>query len=58
MWVSPDENIPSEESLIRNITIAHKWLREKGITPSKTAWQADVFGHPASSPHLFKSAGY
>ena len=57
MWVEPDCNLPSGESLVRQILHGRRWLqRELGVTP-RTVWLPDVFGYPANLPQLMRLAG-
>ncbi|HLI07295.1 MAG TPA: alpha-mannosidase [Ktedonobacteraceae bacterium] len=56
MWVEPDCNLTSGESLVRQImqgTLFTK--REFGITP-KMIWLPDVFGYSAAMPQIMRAA--
>ncbi len=57
MWVEPDCNVPSGESLIRQILYGLAFFRDEfGVRP-RTCWLPDVFGYPASLPGLLKGCG-
>jgi alpha-mannosidase len=57
MWVEPDCNIPSGESLLRQMLAAHRFcLAEFGVEPS-IAWLPDTFGFARTLPTLLAHAG-
>ncbi|MCJ7738224.1 MAG: alpha-mannosidase, partial [Anaerolineae bacterium] len=57
MWVESDCNVPSGESLIRQILYGVELFREEfGVRP-RTCWLPDVFGYPASLPGILKGCG-
>ncbi len=57
MWVEPDCNIPSGESLLRQMLFAHRFcLAEFGVEPS-IAWLPDTFGFARTLPTLLAHAG-
>jgi alpha-mannosidase len=57
MWVEPDCNIPSGESLLRQMLAAHGFCREAfGVEPS-IAWLPDTFGFARTLPTLLAHAG-
>lgn len=57
MWVEPDANISSGESLIRQIIRGRQFqMDEFGVT-SKCVWLPDTFGYPACLPQIFAKAG-
>jgi alpha-mannosidase len=57
MWVEPDCNIPSGESLLRQMLFAHRFcVAEFGIEPS-IAWLPDTFGFARTLPTLLAHAG-
>jgi alpha-mannosidase len=54
MWVEADCNLPSGESLIRQIMHGTRFLREEfGIT-SRVIWLPDVFGYSAALPQIMR----
>ena len=57
MWVEADCNIPSGESLVRQILHGTNfWKKEFGISQSYL-WLPDVFGYSAALPQILKQAG-
>lgn len=57
MYVEPDCNIPSAESLIRQCLYGQRFYREKfGITVD-TCWLPDVFGNSWILPQILKKSG-
>ena len=57
MWVEPDCNLPSGESLARQLLHGKRFfMQEFGYEP-KDVWLPDVFGYPASLPQLIAAAG-
>ncbi|SFF17758.1 alpha-mannosidase [Paenibacillus algorifonticola] len=57
MWVEPDLNIPSGESLVRQILIGQRFYEEEFGRRSTIEWLPDTFGYCASLPQLLKQAG-
>ncbi|MEO6836480.1 MAG: glycoside hydrolase family 38 C-terminal domain-containing protein, partial [Candidatus Tumulicola sp.] len=57
MWVEPDCNIPSGESLLRQLLAAHRFCVETfGVEPA-IAWLPDTFGFARTLPTLLAHAG-
>ena len=57
MWVESDCNLPSGESLLRQMLFAHEYCKRAfGITPS-VAWLPDSFGFMNTLPQLLAHAG-
>lgn len=57
LWVEPDANAPSGESLLMQMLYAQRYVRERfGIDPS-IAWLPDTFGFPNTLPTLLAHAG-
>ncbi|MGG3282712.1 alpha-mannosidase [Paenibacillus solani] len=57
MWVEPDLNIPSGESLMRQMLYGQRfYLEEFGLT-SHIEWLPDTFGYCASLPQILKHGG-
>ena len=57
MWVEPDCNVPSGESLLRQLIFGIRYVeREFENTPS-VAWLPDSFGFPNTLPTLLVHAG-
>ena len=57
MWVEPDCNVPSGESLVRQLLHGKDFFeREFGIT-NRELWLPDVFGYSAALPQILRKAG-
>jgi alpha-mannosidase len=57
MWVEADCNVPSGESLIRQILHGIAFFREHFGKRPRTCWLPDVFGYPGSLPGLLAGSG-
>lgn len=57
MWVEPDCNIVSGESLVRQIMHGRRFHRDEfGVTP-KCVWLPDTFGYSANLPQIMERSG-
>lgn len=57
MWVEPDTNVPSGESLIRQLLHGQRFFQQEyGIT-CREIWIPDVFGYCAQLPQISKLGG-
>lgn len=57
MWVEPDVNIVSGESLVRQIMRGRRFHQEEfGVTP-KVVWLPDTFGYSANLPQVMEKSG-
>jgi len=57
MWVEPDVNIVSGESLVRQIMRGRRFhLEHFGVDP-KTVWLPDTFGYSANLPQIMEKSG-
>ena len=57
MWVEADCNLPSGESLVRQMLHGKRFfMRELGYE-TNILWLPDVFGYPGNLPQLIKEAG-
>lgn len=57
-YIQPDCNMPSGESIIRNISTGRKFFRDEfGVEP-KTAINFDSFGHSVGLVQILNQAGY
>lgn len=56
-YVECDTNMPSGESLIRQLLYGKQWFREQFGVETKVAWQPDTFGYSAVLPQIFKKMG-
>lgn len=57
MWIEPDCNLASGESLVRQILHGKRFFREELGYETKDVWLPDVFGYAASMPQIMKKAG-
>jgi len=57
MWVEADCNIPSGESLVRQLLYGQRFLEREFGAPSRVLWLPDVFGYSWALPQLLKKAG-
>ena len=57
MWVEPDTNIPSGESLVRQFLYGRKYIRQEFGKETKLVWLPDVFGYSAAFPQIMKKSG-
>ena len=56
-WVEPDCNLPSGESLVRQIIWGKKFIKDEFDIDSKILWLPDVFGYSAAIPQILKKSG-
>ncbi|UYN98545.1 MAG: alpha-mannosidase [Devosia sp.] len=57
MWVEPDVNIASGESLVRQIMRGRRFhIEHFGVDP-KTVWLPDTFGYSANLPQIMDKSG-
>lgn len=56
MWVETDCNVPSGESITRQMLYGSKFFQEEFGVKTRTCWLPDVFGYPASLPTILKHA--
>lgn len=57
MWVESDTNIPSGESLIRQIYYGKKFFRDEFGAEIDTVWLPDAFGFTGALPQIMKKSG-
>ena len=57
MWVEPDTNVPSGESLVRQVTFGSRFFAEEFGVDSDELWIPDVFGYSAALPQIAARAG-
>lgn len=58
MWLEPDCNLASGESLIRHILYGRRFFeKELGGPPGEVLWLPDVFGYSAAIPQIMKQSG-
>ena len=57
MWVEPDANVPSGESLVRQILYGKRFFRDEFGVDVTNLWMPDVFGYSGSLPQMLRAAG-
>lgn len=57
MYVEPDTNLVSGESLIRQCLYGRKWFREELGTESRLVWLPDCFGFNGQLPQIMRGCG-
>ncbi|MDR0136625.1 alpha-mannosidase [Metabacillus idriensis] len=57
MWLEADCNIPSGESLVRQILIGKKFLKNEFGVDCSVLWLPDVFGYSWALPQILKKSG-
>jgi alpha-mannosidase len=57
MWVEADMNLPSGESLVRQIVFGQRYFEERFGRRCDEVWIPDVFGYPAGLPQVFAAGG-
>ena len=57
MWVEADMNLPSGESLVRQIVHGQRWFESRFGQRCTEVWIPDVFGYPASMPQVYAAGG-
>jgi len=57
MWVEADCNIPSGESLVRQIFYGKKFYRDELGIDTNDVWLPDVFGYSAALPQIMQRSG-
>jgi alpha-mannosidase len=56
-WVEPDTNLPSGESLARQLLHGQRWFERHLGRRCSELWLPDVFGYTAQLPQLMRLAG-
>lgn len=57
MWVEPDMNLISGESIVRQILYGKRFFNEEFGVDCKVLWLPDVFGYSAALPQILKKSG-
>ncbi len=57
MWVEPDTNVPSGESLVRQLVFGKRFFADEFGIESHELWIPDVFGYSAALPQIAVQAG-
>ena len=53
-YIECDTNLPSGESLIRQLIRGKRWFKEHFGVDSQVAWQPDTFGYSGALPQILK----
>jgi alpha-mannosidase len=57
MWVEPDLNLPSGESLVRQVLNGKRYFQRKFGVDVKIGWNPDSFGYNWQLPQIYKKCG-
>ena len=57
MWVEPDANLPSGESLVRQLLYGQRYVRERFGQTADVGWMPDSFGFTPGLPQILRDAG-
>ena len=57
MWVEPDLNMPSGESLVRQILVGKRWYQQHYGVDVRIGWNPDSFGYSWQLPQIYKKSG-
>ncbi|MBE9166192.1 alpha-mannosidase [Pleurocapsales cyanobacterium LEGE 06147] len=57
MWVEPEVNLVSGESLVRQLLYGQKYIKEQFGEITRVAWLPDSFGFCWQLPQIFKQSG-
>lgn len=57
MWLEADCNIPSGESLVRQLLFGYHFLKDEFDVESNYLWLPDVFGYSWALPQILKKSG-
>ncbi|GAC1445431.1 MAG: alpha-mannosidase [Chloroflexota bacterium] len=57
MWVEPDINMPSGESLVRQLLYGQRYFKSRFGAPHTVCWLPDCFGFSPALPQLLRAAG-
>ncbi len=57
MWVEPDTNMSSGESLIRQVVHGKRFYMDEFGIDTKLLWLPDTFGYSAALPQILKKCG-
>ncbi|MFC5532607.1 alpha-mannosidase [Cohnella yongneupensis] len=57
MWVEPDTNVPSGESMVRQFLYGKRFFREEFGVDNEMLWLPDVFGYSGNLPQIMRKSG-
>jgi alpha-mannosidase len=58
MWIEPDLNSPSGESLVRQGLYGQRYFQHRFGARSRVSWIPDSFGFPWTLPQIFRQLGF
>lgn len=56
MWVEPDTNLPSGESLVRQLAVGKRFFLDRYGIETIDCWLPDAFGYSGNLPQILRSA--
>lgn len=57
MWVESDTNLPSGESLVRQLALGKRFFIDNFAVETEEVWLPDSFGYTAALPQLIRASG-
>ena len=57
MWVEPDLNMPSGESLVRQLLVGKRYIKQNFGVDVRIGWNPDSFGYNWQLPQIYKKSG-
>jgi alpha-mannosidase len=57
MWVEPDLNMPDGESLVRQLLVGTRYIKQKFGVDVHIGWNPDSFGYNWQLPQIYKRSG-
>jgi alpha-mannosidase len=57
MWIEPDCNIPSGESLVRQLLVGQRFFEKEFGLRCDEAWMPDIFGYNGQLPQIMRGGG-
>ena len=57
MWVEPDLNMPSGESLVRQVLLGKRYFQRNFGVDVRIGWNPDSFGYNWQLPQIYKKSG-
>ncbi len=57
MWLEADTNLVSGESLVRQLLLGKRFMREEFGKDNRILWLPDVFGYSGALPQILKKSG-